>query len=97
MFESHDECNERQMKYFFACIEYEEPQYLYMGVNYSYGYIDKYKVVKQSGTFNLDHYPNKNEIITNIVSHFENDECVYRNPDILCYNELTKEAYNAYY
>lgn len=88
MYGSNEEYEECQMKYFFACIEYEQPHYLY---------IDKYNIVKRSGTFSLDHYPNKNEIINNVVSYFESDECVYRNPEIITYNELTKGAYDAYY
>lgn len=85
------ESNENQMKYFFACVEYEEPRCVYAGVCGSYNF------VKTSGKFELDHYPNKNEIITNIVSDFESDKCIYKNPVIICYNELTKEAYDAYY
>jgi hypothetical protein len=91
MYESNEENKECQMKYFFACIEYTIPHYIYMGVKPSYGYIDKYDIIKQSGTFSLDHYPNKYEIIDNIVSH-----CDIKNPEIISYNELTKEAYDAY-
>ena len=65
-----------------------------MGVHFTTAIFDKYNKVKRSNTFELDHYPSKQEIIDEVINYYDKSE--FRNMEVLSYSELTKEQYEAY-
>jgi len=69
-------------KYFFACVEYQTYD----------DRINKWEKYTRSDVFTLDHYPTRKEIVKQII--YQNEYSVLLN--ILSYNELTKDAYDAY-
>lgn len=69
-------------KYFFACVKYQT--------------FDEYKNQWEKSTntevFKLDHYPTRGEIVDLLMTQSEYRVLL----NIISYNELTKEAYEAY-
>jgi len=81
--------DEAKTKYFFASIKYNRSDPYTNGGKWAEVIVDK--------VFELDHYPSREEIL-DIVYGRDSEEYkeYYFLPDLLSYNELTKEAYNAY-
>jgi hypothetical protein len=82
----------RRNKILFACIEFKEPQYSYMGIRNTTRYLDKYEKVKRSDTFTLHYYPSKQEIINILLPYHEECKCI----NIISYNEMSKQQYDAF-
>ena len=88
-------CKLSDTKYFFACIKSKWETYENYGMGHGSYKTGKYDKNTTTDVFSLDHYPNKKEIIDSVLErNTEYDEdTVYK---IVSFNELTKEAYDAF-
>lgn len=84
-----DSEDEVRSKYFFASIKYKRSDPYYNGGKWQGIIVDK--------IFELDHYPSRKEILDIVFGRDSSEYSEYYSiPDLLSYNELTKEAYDAY-